>query len=1595
MNVLQLLLVLLLSFFSNCYAQQIFRIYVDSSNYFGSTTIGLNCSSGINRICTSLPNALTSFSQVTRSSPLDSAMLILAPGSYIGCYSINLAYNGVMHLNIQTPSYLAAILQCGSSVMFDVVVGENIAHSITLENLSIITTGTIAQVNLQNDLILAMTSVKVEKCKGVGPNYNPELWYDEKVAFVFLKANLNRVVNFSISNSEISNYHRIFQRGTPNYFGSYITVMQISILNSSLRYIYSYILSEGSFGAAPLLSILYVENSLFEDLSGMITSYLVFKTIQLRNCLIILPELISNFYFRFTSVNANFQNLSVVARKVKQVDSYIFNFEFSNVSMSLFNLYAASQNISFKGLSPILSAYGGNFEANNVYISNLNAKFYPISDKLLPDHPSKQCTAITCQIVFVFSRTVANLRNIYVFNVTDAHIIYLDSSMLSISTASFLSIEYSILVGLSFDSDLNITNSTFSYNKLSFALQFVPSIYFCYYSMSGGGCGGRGYLCSSRKKLINVSDSYFNSNNNLALITTLPIYTLSSCFQNARVEFILKSSIIENNTELTIDFPYLIRLLTFEKITFSNNLNSISNLIMYGSSPGGMLNIKNSSFQSNYCTLCSNGGSVIILGALITLNIQDSEFYHCNGQVGGCIQTQSQCIISIQNALFYNCSASLTNGGSIFIGSYSNIVIANSSFGLCSAKFLGGCIYVDHSSLVFFQDLLLNDSISSLKGGASFFGSNVSIVITNSVCRNCSADYGGCFYFQSLNFINISNSNFSSNTAFKEGGSLIAIEPSSLSIGNCNFTGGSANVGAAVHVSSPYRRFDVIGCVFLKNNAASFGGAMFLYNISNFLIESSLFVENSALIGGGIYLNTTRSVELKKSSFISNSAFLRTGDNCQGFSGIGGGIFVHQDLDVNKIYFESMNFTANRANWFGGAIGSLKNNESLFNSLYALTNFSSNSARYGEDFASLPQTIDIFLSALDVLISTSSQFSVNLRLLDYSGRSASIRECSIFLKYEFQDKESNNLLIMDPLEFSGIQWTDTSKYYQLPLRLKFKQALPVFPQAEIYRNVSLQATFPNIGQTLLSNVLNFTIRLCPPGYALEADSVLIYKCVPCLPGAFANSSDLYPTQCSKCPAGKYSFATMTYCSDCPKGRFSAEDGQAEACDPCSQGTFNSDMSQTLCSSCPIGKYTANTENTFCLSCPSNSTSFQERSISLLNCVCPFGYFGIPTKSGCLKCPNFRGLRCSANSSVPFVEQGFWRNLDHSDLVQRCFPSDSCSESGIESTNCNIGFQGKRCGDCAQNLFRLNQECRNCPSILFSWSVFVLVVLFTLGIYFKIMKSPARQNRIHIRSILISIQTLGVLSRFMDRKDSSSVFSSIMSVLDLTNLNLDLILSPFCIFKLEFWQTFTLKIFLIIGSFLLIYGIGFIATRLNRRKIDSSSLSQASYLEKSISTFVVVLSTLYTFVLSSIFSAFRCFKQDDGSFTLLSSPSLDCYDETWYSNLYVIVLGVLIIMIVPILLLLILFKHQQNRFGNHYYWKFGVLISAYKPKFYYWEFVLLMRKTIFVSLVDLTNNWVKLERSFIIICFLFFELFLDLIVQPHQDTHLPIFEIRCL
>jgi hypothetical protein len=157
------------------------------------------------------------------------------------------------------------------------------------------------------------------------------------------------------------------------------------------------------------------------------------------------------------------------------------------------------------------------------------------------------------------------------------------------------------------------------------------------------------------------------------------------------------------------------------------------------------------------------------------------------------------------------------------------------------------------------------------------------------------------------------------------------------------------------------------------------------------------------------------------------------------------------------------------------------------------------------------------------------------------------------------------------------------------------------------------------------------------------------------------------------------------------------------------------------------------------------------------------------------CPILRGMTCNANSSIPFVQKGYWRSHEiDSPLFYQCIPIGACLKSGFSIlTQCDTGYTGKRCGRCIANRFFNSQLCVECPAVWISWVMLCFFFIAFIGVYCYVLFRPkgTRSENCMIRSVISSIQALGVLSSCFESGKQSPAMSSVLSLLDLSYVNL--------------------------------------------------------------------------------------------------------------------------------------------------------------------------------------------------------------------------------
>jgi hypothetical protein len=161
---------------------------------------------------------------------------------------------------------------------------------------------------------------------------------------------------------------------------------------------------------------------------------------------------------------------------------------------------------------------------------------------------------------------------------------------------------------------------------------------------------------------------------------------------------------------------------------------------------------------------------------------------------------------------------------------------------------------------------------------------------------------------------------------------------------------------------------------------------------------------------------------------------------------------------------------------------------------------------------------------------------------------------------------------------------------------------------------------------------------------------------------------------------------------------------------------------------------------------------------------------------------------------------------------------------------------------------------------------------------------------------------------------------------------------------------------------------------------------ANPFEKAFSLYLGILSGTYIYLLTISLEPFRCFKQPDGTSTLVASPDLDCYDVVWNKHRVSIFFGLQYIVLIPAFLVSILWKNRKIVDSNVFQWRFGLLTSRYKPQFFWWSIYLLAKKTVVVMLIDLTNDFSVFLRSYLVLLVLVTTLVIESLCKPLKRSN---------
>jgi hypothetical protein len=966
-----------------------------------------------------------------------------------------------------------------------------------------------------------------------------------------------------------------------------------------------------------------------------------------------------------------------------------------------------------------------------------------------------------------------------------------------------------------------------------------------------------------------------------------------------------------------------------------------------------------SDFNNNSVT---DGPTVEIVNSTFSDNVGNGKLY--KGLINGIVGPHL-----IQKSVFFN---NLASFGVSVISLSGMFLITGVSFDLnrviSKSKTDYGCLSIEP----------FGGNFSKIEH--SFFRNNIGMNGSSLIVQN------GYLFIVNTSFI---ADKVSYGSIYILGNAIVKV---SLSL----FQNSSSVMGSGIYLEG-FSNLEISDSFFISNTAALRGGALFASENSNLAIFRVTFYGNKAENSGAISLDDKSSIFSQSSSFIRNTA---TGSvsSCFGSTGSGGGIFF-QSSNCGSTFVQNR-FEFNTASLFGGALGFETVQECADTLLASFGNdanfsFFSNNAHYGKNFGSRISQQDatpLNYRNMSGFLNTIYQPEIIFRD-GFKQAVEGLSNCK--LRFKFSLLSSSLMIYSAPypklyangalLSVSLSNPTVVSLPFVLP---KLKLSNSSLNPKDIF-NFSIQ--FESSGWLLDKQSctnFNITVRLCDNGERLFQTASGNVMCQKCHEGSIPNI-----TLCSSCPEGKSS--DIEQCVSCFYGRFSPIIGSS-ICSPCIPGRYSHDLGSSTCALCPYGFFSELEQSSSCLTCFEGSTTRFEGSSNRSACICPQGYYGY---QNCLKCrDDVKGISCPAGSTFPVIEEGFFRIPgEDPNVIRQCVIPSACPYTGSDTfTNCKEGYTGMGCGTCLQGYFWSDSGCKTCDGsggLLASLVIFLFIILF---IAYRIASSQNLQSSpADIKVAIAGIQMVAALAK--SSKKWPPFMSSFMSGLSVLNFDIN-VTSPACTFGSSFWGFYYVSLILPFLFCCIVSLVSWIVSRFSkarsreRLKSEEKKITRSrpklDFLSKSIAAFIFLMSTMYTFIALNAFRPFQCLEQPDGTFTMLSYPSLNCYDSSWYSNLGLVIIMILITVIAyPVGVGFILFKNRRNIRNPEFFNRFGYLVDPYSDRFFWWELYSLAKKTFFSLILNSVMTLPDIERSFYLTMYLFFCLILESICKPFKNEEI--------
>ena len=500
-----------------------------------------------------------------------------------------------------------------------------------------------------------------------------------------------------------------------------------------------------------------------------------------------------------------------------------------------------------------------------------------------------------------------------------------------------------------------------------------------------------------------------------------------------------------------------------------------------------------------------------------------------------------------------------------------------------------------------------------------------------------------------------------------------------------------------------------------------------------------------------------------------------------------------------------------------------------------------------------------------------------------------------------------------------------------------------------------------------------TCETCPVGYEPNEDQTGCNNCkLHDIETGLAWSSD--GTGCHACPPGTAPDDLRGACLICPEHTYSTDGVECNRCVPSQMP--NEDKTGCICA---VGFYNATLGH---IKCYLGSASFEESDFPAPEIM------GVSTTADvCVECDEMctnckyghAAIRTGFAVSMTKVEsKNPLHKISGHRAVFSCPVWSACnvsydyfdSDNGLNGTNwqqCTAAYTGPLCGVCARGFSRrgLAGKCTLCPDsaginfllafatiaagyFVFLWVAYLLVVAESddpdvekIGIA-RVAKQVMILSKITISLFQIIAQMQ--VSLDINYPDSFQWFVTVIRAFSFDFLSM---LSVGCFSSFTFYDKFFFAVFLP-----LVMGVGCaLVYEIKSRGKDDRGVAAARNVAVQMGFFIIFL--VYPFVSQTVFTGFSCRRLADHESWLSADLQISC--DTLGHVLYMAV-AILAVGIYPVgvpiwtLFLLVKNRHDMKIENSPGRLRYAFLVADYKPEYYFWETLEMLRKVILTGLL---------------------------------------------